>query len=72
MAIPASCAAWIIVALSRVNFLAVNGQLFAMVWFYLPSMLRYLGAALSDIHRPITARFTNEMGMRYFQHMPMS
>src|SRR6266404_5739581 len=43
---------------------------FAMVVFYLPSMLRYLGAALSDIHRPITARFTNEMGMRYFQHMP--
>src|SRR5712691_10354121 len=32
----------------------------------------YLGAALSDVHRPITARLTNEMGVRYFQHMPMS
>src|SRR5712691_11716928 len=69
------------------NVLAVNGQLFChdvclsapqrsspqrgkepegKLWRF------YLGAALSDVHRPITARLTNEMGVRYFQHMPMS
>jgi len=32
----------------------------------------YLGAAPSDVHSPITARFTNEMGIRYFQHIFIS
>jgi len=32
----------------------------------------YLGAALSDVHSPITARLTNEMGIRYFQHIFIS
>jgi hypothetical protein len=34
--------------------------------------LSYLGAAPSDVHSPITARFTNEMGIRYFQHILIS
>ena len=65
------------------NVLTVNGQLFCHC-IVLRSPTRgegaqreytlegYLGAALSDVHRPITARLTNEMGVRYFQHMPMS